>query len=104
MFPGKSKTTRTSAALRGKCPNMKFFSGPSFPVIGLNADQKKLHVWTLFTQCRLGIKKLLRCKISHKTFDFNLQTPPNSKITFFLFILLVLTKAAQYLLTYKSSH
>ena len=99
MFPGKSKTTRTSAALRGKCPNMKFFSGPSFPVIGLNADQKKLHVWTLFTQCRLGIKKLLRCKISHKTFDFNLQTPPNSKITFF-FIYFISTYKSSSVLTY----
>ena len=27
------------------------FSGPYFPACGLNTDQKKLRIWTLFTQC-----------------------------------------------------
>ena len=27
------------------------FSGPSFPAFGLNTDQKKQRIWTLFTQC-----------------------------------------------------
>ena len=27
------------------------FSGPYFLVFGLNTDQKKLRIWTLFTQC-----------------------------------------------------
>ena len=27
------------------------FSGPYFPAFGLNTDQKKLRIWTLFTQC-----------------------------------------------------
>ena len=27
------------------------FSGPYFPIFGLNTDQKKFHIWTLLTQC-----------------------------------------------------
>ena len=29
------------------------FSGPYFPAFGLNTDQEKLLIWTLFTQCFL---------------------------------------------------
>ena len=38
------------------------FSGPYFPEFGLNADQKKLRIRTLFTQCKLpeGLKDLTR--------------------------------------------
>ena len=42
-------------------PKYGVFSGPYFPAFGLNTeryrvsqkntDQKKLHIWTLFTQC-----------------------------------------------------
>ena len=32
------------------------FSGPYFPVFGLNTDEKKLRIWTLFTQWR-GLSK-----------------------------------------------
>ena len=28
------------------------FSGPFFYAFGLNVDQKKLRIWTLFTQCK----------------------------------------------------
>ena len=43
------------------------FSGPYFPAFGLNTeiygvntDQKKLRIWTLFTQCgRIGLRSLL---------------------------------------------
>ena len=41
------------SSLRGKCPNTEFFLLRIFlyPVeIQENADQKKLRVWTLFTQ------------------------------------------------------
>ena len=55
-------------ALREKCPNTEcpkngVFSGPYFPVFGLNTEiygvedyrnirtRKKLRIWTLFTQC-----------------------------------------------------
>ena len=46
---------------------MEFFSGPCFPVFGLNirikketriqenTDQKKLCIWTRFMQCKLAI-------------------------------------------------
>ena len=30
---------------------LALFSGPYFPAFGLNRDQKKLRIWTLFTQC-----------------------------------------------------
>ena len=29
---------------------IRIFSGPYFPAFGLNRDQKKLRIWTLFTQ------------------------------------------------------
>ena len=29
----------------------RVFSGSYFPVFGMNTDQKKLRIWTLFTQC-----------------------------------------------------
>ena len=55
-----------------KVPKYPIFSGQHFPVIGLNkdkenTDQKKLHIWTLFTQwfkkLNLFLKKyvLLTC-------------------------------------------
>ena len=31
-------------------PNTEFFSGPYFSTFGLNTDQKKLRIWTLFTK------------------------------------------------------
>ena len=54
-----------STSLRDKCLNMEFFSGSYFPAFGLNiwsislysvrmreyTDQRKLRIWTLFTQC-----------------------------------------------------
>ena len=51
----------TWRTLREKCPNTEVFSGPYFPVFGLNTeiysvrmqentDQKKLRIWTIFTQ------------------------------------------------------
>ena len=55
----KFTSTKQYSTLREKCPNTEFFSGPYFPVFGLNTeiyfgaentDQKKLHIWTLFTQ------------------------------------------------------
>ena len=61
----KSKI-RYSRTLREKCPNYGVFSGPYFPVFGLNTevtsvsvliqgnmDRKKLSIWTLFTQCHM---------------------------------------------------
>ena len=33
-----------------KIVQIRSFSGPYFPVLGLNTDQKKLRIWTLFTQ------------------------------------------------------
>ena len=38
-------------SLREKCPNTEFFSGPYSVRMRQNTDQKKLHIWTLFTQC-----------------------------------------------------
>ena len=49
-----------------KCPNTGFFSGLYFPVFGLNTeiysvrvqentDQKKLRIWTFFTQCYVSV-------------------------------------------------
>ena len=32
------------------CPSRKFFSGPYFPAFVLNTDQRRLYIWTLFTQ------------------------------------------------------
>ena len=54
-----------TVALREKWANTEFFFGPYFPAFGLNmksislysvqmrenTDQKKLRIWTLFTQC-----------------------------------------------------
>ena len=36
--------------LREKCPSTDFFSRPHFHAFVLNTDQKKLCIWTLFTQ------------------------------------------------------
>ena len=40
--------------LREKCPNTEFFTGPYFPLFGLNTGkygpEKKLRIWLLFTQ------------------------------------------------------
>ena len=55
----KFKMYQGSKSLRTKCPNTEYFSGPHFSVLGLNtiqpeygknSDQKKLRIWTLFTQ------------------------------------------------------
>ena len=54
-----------------KCPNTDFFSGSYFPVFGLNTeiysvriqentDQKKLRIWTLFTQCYVSVFSFIR--------------------------------------------
>ena len=43
---------RDGLSLREKCPNTEFFSGPYFPVFGLNTGKygpEKLRFWTLFT-------------------------------------------------------
>ena len=52
-------------SLREKCPNTELFFGPYFPVFGLNkkiysvnTDQKKLRIWTLFTQ---WVTRILNC-------------------------------------------
>ena len=44
--------------LREKSPNTKFFSGPYFPVFGLNMEiygviRQKLYIWTIFAHCYL---------------------------------------------------
>ena len=36
------------------------FSGPYFPVFGLNTGQKKLRVWTLFTQLMVQIQSIIK--------------------------------------------
>ena len=58
--PSEAKKVKISVSLLEKCPNTEFFSGPYFPAFELNAvrmrentDQKKLRIWTLFTQCVL---------------------------------------------------
>ena len=42
-------------SLRGKCPNTEFFLVGIFP----HSDQKKLRIWTLFTQCLVLVYLLL---------------------------------------------
>ena len=50
------------------------FSGPYFPAFGVNTDQKKLRIRTLFTQCIWALG-LLFVKVSRKTKYFeNLPT------------------------------
>ena len=56
-------TKRTIFSLSEWSPNTEIFSGPYFLAFGLNmeipysvqirenTDKKKLHIWTLFTQC-----------------------------------------------------
>ena len=42
----------TLSSLCEKCPNTELFLLCMFLVrIGENTDQKKLHIWTFFTQC-----------------------------------------------------
>ena len=58
----------TSCALHENCPNTEFFLVriflyygwilKNFPVFGLNTDQKKLRIRTLFTQWRVQIHEL----------------------------------------------
>ena len=38
-------------SLREKCPNAEFFLVPIFPYL----DQRKLRIWTLFTQCSIFV-------------------------------------------------
>ena len=61
----KDKDTQVSLiALRENCPNTEFFlvrifEFSIFPNSGRmweNADQKKLRIWTLFTQCYQNVK------------------------------------------------
>ena len=40
-----------SSSLREKCPKYGVFSGPYSVRMRENTDQKKLCIWTLFTQC-----------------------------------------------------
>ena len=45
---------RSPHALCEKCPKYVVFSGPYFPVFGLNMGKyrpKKLRIWTFFAQC-----------------------------------------------------
>ena len=49
-----------SLTLREKCPNTEFFLVPIFLYsvrIQENTDQKKLRIWTLFTQCNAYLKR-----------------------------------------------
>ena len=47
-------------SLREKCSNTEFFLVRTFPY----SDQKKLRIWTLFTQCadNLNLSNLSKCK------------------------------------------
>ena len=101
----KKWNNQNKCSIAWKVSKYDVFFWSVFSCIWTECGPEKIPFLDTFHAVQVGNKKLLRCKVSHKTFDFNLQTTSNSKITFFfLFILLVLTKAAQYLLTYKSSH
>ena len=55
------------------------FSGPYFPVFGLNTDRKKLRLWTLFTQwisCIFRLVLLGREIIVIKVIVFKKQKKP----------------------------
>ena len=65
-------TLKFIAALCEKCPNMEFFLVRIFPYsvrIREHTDQKKLRIWTLFTQCRC--KENILCYISYWTHRFS---------------------------------
>ena len=47
-----SKEFRAYLTLREKCPNTEFFLVRIFR----HSDQKKLRIWTLFTQCNRGLE------------------------------------------------
>ena len=51
QFPEKSHTLMKNLFTACKVPKYEVFSGPYFPAFGLNTDQKKLRIWTLFTLC-----------------------------------------------------
>ena len=60
-------------------------SGPYFPVFGLNSirtqentDQKKLRIWTLFTQCIIYNQSIDLYKIPYPNNNLNWKTFPNN--------------------------
>ena len=58
-----------------KSVQMRSFSGPYFPAFGLNSNQKKHRIWTLFTQCQLYSlgKEILILKYISTVFQFNMS-------------------------------
>ena len=54
-----------------KSVQIRFFSGLYFPIFGLNTDQKKLGIWTIFTQFVSAIYDVLN--IGMMNFQYKLQ-------------------------------
>ena len=66
MFKWVLNTPLTAdSTLREKCPHTEFFLVHIFPYsvrMWENTDQKKLHIWTVFTQCWIyKIQKNVNC-------------------------------------------
>ena len=63
-FENGSKLTVGQPTLQEKCPNTEF-SVPYSVQMQDNTNQKKLRIWTLFTQAKLLIKKTPKNDISN---------------------------------------